>query len=164
MSRDQSRRRIDMSRTVFFCWSTCQTDRHSVGFQQRISIDRLQCGRMLVDIDSVQLDKHWKNFVAFYFDNNKFSMYSGFVEWYVDLNVDAVWRSTFVERQCRLTCCEQCGRTLMSLDFNKIKKSGCGTVSKQKRIFAKNFRKIVGDLKKIWKWRRKFCWSCENNL
>ncbi len=48
MSRDQSRRRVDMSRTVFFCRSTCQADRHSVGFQQSMSID----------IDGVELDKH----------------------------------------------------------------------------------------------------------
>ncbi len=58
MSCDQSRRCVDMSRTIFFCRSTCQADRHSVGFQQRMLIDRLQCGRMLVDIDSVELDKH----------------------------------------------------------------------------------------------------------
>ncbi len=58
MSRDQSRRRVDMSRTVFFCQSTCQADRRSVSFQQRMSIDRLQCGRMSVDIDGVELDKH----------------------------------------------------------------------------------------------------------
>ncbi len=74
MSCDQSRCRVDMSRTVFFCRSTCQADRHSVGFHQRMSIDRLQCGRMSVDIDGVELDKHGKNLVAFYFDNNKFSV------------------------------------------------------------------------------------------
>ncbi len=39
----------------------------------------------------------------------------------------------------------------MPRDFSKIKKSGCGTVSKQKRIFAKNFRKIVGWMKVIVK-------------
>ncbi len=55
MSRDQSRRRVDMSHTVFFCRSTRhQVDRHSVGFQQRMSIDRLQCGRMSVNINSVE--------------------------------------------------------------------------------------------------------------
>ncbi len=32
----------------------------------------------------------------------------------------------------------------MSLDFNKIKINGCGTESKEKIIFAQNFRKIVG--------------------
>ncbi len=58
MSRDQSRCRVDMSRTIFFCRSTYQADRHSVGFQQRMSIDRLQCGHMSVDIDSVEVDKH----------------------------------------------------------------------------------------------------------
>ncbi len=58
MSRDQSRRRVNMSRIVFFCRSTCQADRHSVSFQQRMSIDRLQCAHMSVDIDGVELDKH----------------------------------------------------------------------------------------------------------
>ncbi len=33
---------------------------------------------------------------------------------------------------------------IMSRDFSKIKKCDCGTVSKQKRILAQNFRKIVG--------------------
>ncbi len=51
MSREQSRRRVDMFRTIFLCRSTCQADRHSVGFQQRMSIDRLQNGRL-------ELDKH----------------------------------------------------------------------------------------------------------
>ncbi len=37
----------------------------------------------------------------------------------------------------------------MSLDFSEIKKSGCGAVSKQKRIFAQNFRKMVGWIKVI---------------
>ncbi len=32
----------------------------------------------------------------------------------------------------------------MTRDFSKIKKSGCAIVSKQKRIFAQNFGKIVG--------------------
>ncbi len=73
MSRDQSRRHVDMSRTIFFCRSTSQADRHSVGFQQRMSIDRLQCGHMSVDINRVVLDKHLKNLVAFYFNNDKFS-------------------------------------------------------------------------------------------
>ncbi len=67
MSRDQSRNRVDMFCTIFFCRSTCQADRHSVGFQQRMSINRLQYGRL-------GLDKHSKNLVAFYFDNDKFSM------------------------------------------------------------------------------------------
>ncbi len=58
MSRDKSGCRIDMSRTVFFCRSTCQADRHSVDFQQRMSIDKLQCGCMLVNIDGVEVDKH----------------------------------------------------------------------------------------------------------
>ncbi len=58
MSRGQSRRRVDMSRTIFFYRLTCQADQHSVGFQERMSIDRLQCGRMSVDIDRVELDKH----------------------------------------------------------------------------------------------------------
>ncbi len=49
MSRDQSRRRVDMFRTIFSCRSTCQADRHSVGFQQRMSIDRLQCGHLELD-------------------------------------------------------------------------------------------------------------------
>ncbi len=49
MSRDQSRRRVDMFRTIFFCRSPRQADRHSVGFQQRMSIDRLQCGRLELD-------------------------------------------------------------------------------------------------------------------
>ncbi len=40
---------------------------------------------------------------------------------------------------------------IMSRDFSKIKKSGCGTVSKQKRTFAQNFRKIVGRIKVIVK-------------
>ncbi len=90
MSRDQSRCRVDMSCTIFFCRSTCQADRHSVGFQQRMSINRLQCGCMSVDIEGVELDKHRKNLVAFYFDNDKFSMSSGFVERHVNLKVDAV--------------------------------------------------------------------------
>ncbi len=72
--RYQSTCRVDMSRTIFFCQLTCQADRYFVGFQQRMSIYRLQCGRMSVDIDRVELDKHWKNLVAFYFDNDKFSM------------------------------------------------------------------------------------------
>ncbi len=55
MSCDQSRHLVDMSRTVFFCQSTCQADRHSVGFQQRMSLDRLQGGHMSVDIDGVEL-------------------------------------------------------------------------------------------------------------
>ncbi len=58
MSRDQSRRRVKMSRTVFFCQSPCQADRHSVGFQQRMSIARRQCGHLSVDIDGIELDKH----------------------------------------------------------------------------------------------------------
>ncbi len=74
MSCDQSRCRVDTSREIFFCRSTCQTGRHSVGSQQRMSIDWLQCGRMSVDIDSVDLDKHWKNLFAFYFDSDKFSI------------------------------------------------------------------------------------------
>ncbi len=51
MSRDQSSRRVETFRTIFFCRSTCQADQHSVGFQQRMSIDRLQCGHL-------ELDKH----------------------------------------------------------------------------------------------------------
>ncbi len=40
----------------------------------------------------------------------------------------------------------------MSRDFSKIKKkSCCETVSKQKRIFVQNFRKIVGLIKVIVK-------------
>ncbi len=58
MLRDQSRCRVDMSRTIFFCRWTCQADRRSVSFQQRMLIDRLQGGHMSVDIDSIELDKH----------------------------------------------------------------------------------------------------------
>ncbi len=39
----------------------------------------------------------------------------------------------------------------MSLDFSKRRKSCCGTASKQKRIFAQNFRKIVRLIKVIMK-------------
>ncbi len=40
----------------------------------------------------------------------------------------------------------------MSRDFRKIKKrGGRGTVSKQRKIFAQNFRKIVGWIKVIVK-------------
>ncbi len=109
MSCDQSRHRVDMSRSIFFCRSTCQADRHSVCFQQRISIDRLQCGRMSVDIDSIELDKHWKTRLLF------ISMMNFQCEWFC-------WTTSRFKCRRHLTI-DICGATMsidMSIDMSWI--------------------------------------------
>ncbi len=46
MSHNQCERRVDKSGMIFLGRSTCQADRHSVSFNQRMPIDRLWSGCM----------------------------------------------------------------------------------------------------------------------